>query len=99
MTKTRCSRVERHKTRIERCYFQAIETLRKVQKDRLREERLTTAHPAEIGFVLHRASKNTIRAATHVCRRRVRRTRPCRSNAGYNGNVRIASHPCAPERF
>jgi hypothetical protein len=57
-------KVERHQARIERCYFQAIETLRKMQKDRLREERLTSAGTNEIGFVSQREQDRPARVHT-----------------------------------
>jgi hypothetical protein len=42
---------ERYHGTIERSYFRAVETLRKVQNDRLREERQTTAKAGKNGFV------------------------------------------------
>jgi hypothetical protein len=51
---------ERYHGTIERSYYRAVETLRKVQNDRLREERRTTADRSRNGFVSREEAKTII---------------------------------------
>ena len=51
---------ERYHGTIERSYFRAVETLRKVQNDRLREERRTTADRSENGFVSREQARTVV---------------------------------------
>jgi hypothetical protein len=52
---------ERYHGTIERSYFRAVETLRKVQNDRMREERRTTADKSKNGFVSPLVSRDEAR--------------------------------------
>jgi hypothetical protein len=51
---------ERYHGTIERSYFRAVETLRKVQNDRLREERRTTADRSRNGFVSREEARTIV---------------------------------------
>ena len=51
---------ERYHGAIERSYFRAVETLRKVQNDRLREERRTTADRSKNGFVSREEARTVV---------------------------------------
>ena len=51
---------ERYHGTIERSYFRAVETLRKVQNDRIRDERRTTADSSKNGFVSRQQARTVV---------------------------------------